>query len=486
MSIDRCFSNCVSQVSPSKFDNTWSQRAAESKWSTHSLTSAMTELNELSTSYLGAATKQLHHEDAIECSTDLSMTTLNQLAARENSNQNSYSTNNLISNIITHTSNFYNPVSNSSNLINNNIPIKQEDNNLLSLYDHQNKKSTEEQETFNQVAGRENAVVVKDEPENSNGPSTINGTSNLSSTTPNDDKTSATNLVATHPKPPYSYVALITMAIQNSDEQKATLSEIYTYITKKFPFFERNKKGWQNSIRHNLSLNECFVKQPRENASEKKGNYWTLDPTCHNMFDHGNYRRRRRIKKPYGRGPTQFGKLFSDGFRSGQPLSLFQGGGAFTPTYTRYHDTTSWLSQQGYVGGYGNSMCGTSQGSLGALAPQSGALAPQAGALATPHALAPQPAISAASGLGTYVPHYQDQLQQIDSWQGTPFKHLGAAYGSFNNSSNAVGSFSACSRRFDISENKHQYAYCNEGVKDPPPSNPMPSSYMYPSTKGYI
>ncbi|XP_072297690.1 forkhead box protein Q1a [Eucyclogobius newberryi] len=96
-------------------------------------------------------------------------------------------------------------------------------------------------------------------------------------------------------KPPFSYIALIAMAIRDSATGQLTLAEINDYLMDKFPFFRGSYTGWRNSVRHNLSLNDCFVKVLRDPSRPwGKDNYWMLNPQSEYTFADGVFKRRRR------------------------------------------------------------------------------------------------------------------------------------------------------------------------------------------------
>ena len=149
-------------------------------------------------------------------------------------------------------------------------------------------------------------------------------------------------------KPPYSYVALISMAIQSSLERRLTLNGIYDFITKHFPYYRtRENQGWRNSIRHNLSLHECFMKLPAKGGKNGKSHYWVLDPNHEVMFEEGNYRRRRRrpVKRvafsPAAAAYAGYGRPYPS-YPYYPPMGTMSMGGDYSPVSCRTMSMNGW------------------------------------------------------------------------------------------------------------------------------------------------
>ncbi|XP_010609852.1 forkhead box protein M1 isoform X1 [Fukomys damarensis] len=83
-------------------------------------------------------------------------------------------------------------------------------------------------------------------------------------------------------RPPYSYMAMIQFAINSTERKRMTLKDIYTWIEDHFPYFKHiAKPGWKNSIRHNLSLHDMFV---RETSANGKVSFWTIHPSANRFL----------------------------------------------------------------------------------------------------------------------------------------------------------------------------------------------------------
>ena len=113
-----------------------------------------------------------------------------------------------------------------------------------------------------------------------------NKCSDSSSSTSSEDKDS---------KPCHSYVALISRAILSCPEKLMVLSDIYQHVMDNYSYYNNGQRAWRNSIRHNLSLNECFMKAGR--AENGKGHYWCIHPSCLEDFTKGDYRRRHARRR---------------------------------------------------------------------------------------------------------------------------------------------------------------------------------------------
>lgn len=105
-------------------------------------------------------------------------------------------------------------------------------------------------------------------------------------------------------KPTATFAIIIYTALAHLPRGRGTLGEVCNWIAGEWEWFRLNvDTGWQNSIRHNLSLNKAFLKVPRipEDDPESKGSVWIIDPKEGPIFEE---KQRKEAQKSEGKTRT--------------------------------------------------------------------------------------------------------------------------------------------------------------------------------------
>lgn len=89
-------------------------------------------------------------------------------------------------------------------------------------------------------------------------------------------------------KPPYSYSALVAMAITSTSKQIATTSEICNYISATFPYYKKTDKAWKCFVRHALSQSSFFMKVPFK-QKRPRVTQWMINPESRRTFLKGSF-----------------------------------------------------------------------------------------------------------------------------------------------------------------------------------------------------
>ncbi|KAG6879561.1 hypothetical protein C0992_001388 [Termitomyces sp. T32_za158] len=81
----------------------------------------------------------------------------------------------------------------------------------------------------------------------------------------------------TEGRPQHTLPVILRCAILGSSRQRLTIREIYAAMENKYAYYRTAGPTWKQSVRHHLSLNRLFERQPRPATDPGFGSYWTVN-----------------------------------------------------------------------------------------------------------------------------------------------------------------------------------------------------------------
>ncbi|KAF9469791.1 hypothetical protein BDZ94DRAFT_1316917 [Collybia nuda] len=81
-------------------------------------------------------------------------------------------------------------------------------------------------------------------------------------------------------RPQHTLPVILRCAILGSPRKRLTIREIYAAMEAKYSYYKTAGPTWKQSVRHHLSLNRLFERQPRPVTDPGFGSYWTVNLTA--------------------------------------------------------------------------------------------------------------------------------------------------------------------------------------------------------------
>ncbi|TFK77448.1 hypothetical protein BDN72DRAFT_830616 [Pluteus cervinus] len=78
-------------------------------------------------------------------------------------------------------------------------------------------------------------------------------------------------------RPQHTLPVILRCAILGSPKKRLTIREIYATMEAKYSYYKTAGPTWKQSVRHHLSLNRLFERQPRPVTEPGFGSYWTVN-----------------------------------------------------------------------------------------------------------------------------------------------------------------------------------------------------------------